>query len=158
VPFPRERPPGNARGASSCRPPVAPLARGAGGVPNAPRPSAAAVRRQAARGTARSGQVAQVQGGWRCRGFVASGPREGPAGKAGGTIANGISQGRRSELPCRSAYVAYWVPLAWAKTFCEHALARPAPLTRQTVPGWWRASDWLCTVKVCTIPRDLEQV
>ena len=86
-------PPRNALGASARRPPVAPLARGAGGGPSAPRQAAASARSQAARGTARSGQAAQVKGGWSFRGFFASGPRHGPAGKAGG--AGGQSRSRQ---------------------------------------------------------------
>ena len=47
APAPRERNPGKRPGASSRRPPVAPLARVAGGGPSAPRQSTASARRQA---------------------------------------------------------------------------------------------------------------
>ncbi len=47
---------------------------------------AAAARSTAWRGNARPGQAAQDGVGWRLRGFLVPGPRDGPTGKAGGGL------------------------------------------------------------------------
>ena len=61
---------------------------------------AAAARSTAWRGNARPGQAAQDGVGWRLRGFLVPGPRDGPTGKAGGGLSPcGLCVATRSRVP-----------------------------------------------------------
>ena len=107
----------------------------------APAPSGSPPHRRAARRcAARSGQAAQVKGGWSVRGCFASGPRNGPAGKAGGELLIEYVEPVGSvRVSCIS--LAGEADAVWSRERSHHSRDHPDPSRRPDVyvsPRYWR--------------------